>query len=81
MSVAEASAAIEHALTQIDANLDLSALNATQRLRDALDLDSFDFLALIEQLHGLIAIDIPEADDPQVETLDALVRYRVERGV
>jgi acyl carrier protein len=40
-----------------------------------LQLDSMDHLAVIENLSAAIGIDIPEADYPELITLDAIHRY------
>lgn len=46
-----------------------------ENLREALDIDSFDFLNLLIGLHERLGIQIPESEYSQVTTLSALVRY------
>ncbi len=43
--------------------------------RRELDLDSMDFLNVVTELHTRLGVAIPEADYPQVQTVDALVQY------
>jgi acyl carrier protein len=47
--------------------------------REELDLDSMDFLNIVEALHTRLGADIPEADYARVATLDGLVDYLVVR--
>jgi len=39
-------------------------------LREALDLDSMDFLNLVMALHKRLSIDIPERDYAELRTID-----------
>jgi acyl carrier protein len=80
MNSAQATAAVATALADIAPEVDVGAVDADIRLRDELDLDSLDFLALVQSLHDATGVDIPEADYGRVETLNALISYLVERG-
>jgi acyl carrier protein len=44
-------------------------------LRQALDLDSMDFLNVVVGLHEVTGVDIPEADYPRLFTLDGMAAY------
>lgn len=44
-------------------------------LREALDIDSFDFLQLLIGLHEKLGVEIPEADYGKLTTMEALVAY------
>ncbi|MCC5793258.1 MAG: acyl carrier protein [Chromatiales bacterium] len=44
-------------------------------VREALDLDSMDFLNFIIALHEQTGVDIPETDYPQLFTLDGAIAY------
>lgn len=46
-----------------------------ENLREALDIDSFDFLNVIIELHKRLGVEIPEADYGQLTTLAGLIRY------
>lgn len=63
------------ALENIAPEVDLAAVGAGEDLREALDLDSMDFLNLVIALHGATGRDIPEADYPRLRTLAGMVEY------
>ena len=48
-------------------------------LREQIDLDSMDVLDLMIAIHEATAVDIPEADYPQLATLNAAVAYLRKR--
>lgn len=50
-----------------------------ENLREALDIDSFDFLNVIIELHKRLGVEIPEADYGQLATLAGLIRYLAVR--
>lgn len=54
---------------------DTSTLGAEEDLREALDIDSMDFLNFITAVHEALHVDIPEADYPQLSTLAGCVHY------
>jgi acyl carrier protein len=54
---------------------DFSTLVGSDDLREALDLDSMDFLNFVIALHERTRIDIPEIDYPKLRTLDGAVLY------
>jgi acyl carrier protein len=54
---------------------DLDAVAGDEDLREALDLDSMDFLNFIVALHERTGADIPEADYPRLRTLDGAIAY------
>lgn len=59
----------------IDEDADTSTLAADKPLRDQLDLDSMDFLDIVMELRKRYKLQIPEADYPQLATLDSCVNY------
>ena len=71
----EVRAAVLDAIKHVAPEADLAHLIGTEDLRDALDIDSMDFLKLVVQLHDHLRVDVPERDYPKVRTLDACVRY------
>ncbi|MEA5456827.1 phosphopantetheine-binding protein [Sinomonas sp. JGH33] len=71
----DARAAVIEALGQIAPELEPGDLEDGARLRQDLDLDSLDFLRLIEQIAGTTGVDVPERDYPRVTTVGELVRY------
>jgi acyl carrier protein len=50
-------------------------IDAGADLREALDIDSMDFLNFITAIHHRLGIDIPEVDYPKLVTLDGAVQY------
>jgi len=52
-----------------------AALAPNADIRDALDIDSMDFLRFVVSLHERLQVDIPERDYAKVRTLDACVSY------
>lgn len=60
-----------------EANLD--TLHPGRSLRVLLDIDSYDFLRLLTELHARLGVDIPEADYARVDSLDGLLGYLAGR--
>lgn len=54
---------------------DLNGLDPNENLREALDIDSFDFLNVIIGLSENFGVNIPESDYRQVSTLKGLMEY------
>ena len=50
-------------------------IDGTSPLQEQLDLDSLDFLRLLEEMVDRTGLDIPERDYDKVATLDGLVEY------
>lgn len=80
MTTDQAQAAIRTAFVETAPDVDVDALPADERFRSAADLDSLDFLSLIEHLRDITGVDIPEMDYPRVETLSDLASYLVAHG-
>jgi acyl carrier protein len=64
-------------LSGIAPEADLSTVAGDEDLREALDLDSMDFLNFVVALHERTGVDVPEADYPRLRTLDGAVAYFV----
>lgn len=62
-------------LAGIAPEAELSAVAGDADLREALDLDSMDFLNFVAALHERTGRPIPEADYPKLFTLDGVVAY------
>lgn len=73
-------AALAEVLGGIAPEADLATVPPTAVLREALDLDSMDLLAVYTGLHAQLGVEIPEADYPQLATLAGLVAYVVKHG-
>lgn len=75
MTEAEARDLISEVLNGIAPEADPTTLAGGEDLREALDLDSMDFMNFVVALHERTGIDIPEADYPQFRTLDRVLAY------
>ena len=69
---------VDRALRQVVPDADLDALGPDQPLRDALELDSLDFLSFVEQLSAAGGTRIDEEDYPRLRTVDSCVQLLVE---
>ena len=67
--------AVVSAIGQIAPDLEPEDLRDDARLRQDLDLDSLDFLRLIEELAVATGVEIPERDYAKVTTVGELVTY------
>ena len=67
-------------LAGIAPEADLAAVGDSEDLREALDLDSMDFLNFVIRLSQRSGVAIPEADAPRLTTLAGLVVYLSARG-
>ncbi len=75
MTETEIRKAIFDALHRIAPEADPQKIRPDETLREALDIDSFDFLSVLIALHERLGVEIPEADYGQLTTLSALVQY------
>lgn len=78
MTPAESRVLVADILAAIAPEADLSAVAGDADLREALDLDSIDFLNLVTGLHERTGRQIPEADYPRLFTLDGIAAYLAE---
>lgn len=62
-------------IAEIAPDEDVSDVKPDVRLRDQLDLDSMDFLDIVMELRKQHGIEVPEADYPQLATLDSCAEY------
>jgi acyl carrier protein len=75
MTEAEIRQAVFAAIRQVAPEADPQQIGLDENLREALDIDSFDFLNLLIDIHKRTGVEIPEAEYGQLTTLAALVRY------
>ena len=54
---------------------DFSAIKPDVRLRDQIGLDSMDFLDIVMELRKRYGVEVPEADYPQLATLNSCMDY------
>jgi len=75
MTDAEIKATLVKLLRKIAPEANFEELSPDADLREALDIDSFDFLNFLIAIHENLKVEIPEADYAQVRTLAEIVRY------
>lgn len=71
---------LKRALEEIAPELDLDDLEPDENFREALDLDSFDFLQLMEAIERELEISVPESDYTQFATLESGLAYLARRA-
>jgi acyl carrier protein len=67
------------ALSNIAPDVDMKSVNPDASLREAMDIDSMDFLNFIMAVHKKLGIDIPERDYPKLATLNGAAAYLTGR--
>ncbi len=80
MNEQDARAAVHAALGKVAPDVDLADVDEGSRLRQDLDLDSLDFLRLVETIDTATGVDIPERDYPAVATVQGLISYLAAHG-
>ncbi|MEV6020193.1 MULTISPECIES: acyl carrier protein [unclassified Streptomyces] len=76
---AEALTAVKESITQIIPDADFTRVEPDDKFRDVLELDSLDFLSLVERLAERTEVRIDEEDYPELTTLSDAARFLVER--
>jgi acyl carrier protein len=66
---------VQEELNNIAPEIEIAGVDPAADLREALDIDSMDFLNFITAIHHRLDIDIPEIDYPKLITLDGAVAY------
>lgn len=59
--------------------MDASRLVADAPLRKQIDLDSMDWLNVLEEIHARLGVNVPETDYGKLGTLDSIVTYLTAR--
>jgi len=70
-------------LGNVAPEVDLQRIDPAADLREALDIDSMDFLNFVTAIHHRLGVDIPEIDYPKLVTLAGAVAYiegKLKRG-
>jgi len=75
VSTVDIRAVVQEELGNIAPETDVGAINPSADLREALDIDSMDFLRFVTAIHHRLGIDVPEVDYPKLVTLDGAVAY------
>ena len=75
MSGSDIRKVVQEELNNIAPEIDLAIMDPGADLREALDIDSMDFLRFITAIHHRLGLDIPELDYPKLVTLDGAIAY------
>ena len=75
MSNIDVAVVLREELGNIAPEIDLKTIDAGADLREALDINSMDFLNFVTAIHHRLGVDIPEIDYPKLVTLDGAVHY------
>ncbi|MGR2753420.1 acyl carrier protein [Agromyces arachidis] len=79
MNETDARAAVLAALNEVAPEIETDDLDGSERLRQDLELDSLDFLRLLETLSQTTGVAASEDDYPGLTTVGALVDYVAAR--
>ncbi|MGW6316573.1 acyl carrier protein [Streptomyces sp. NPDC055099] len=79
LNSSEAMTVVKESITQIVPDADFDGVGPDDKFRDALELDSLDFLSLVEILSERTGARIDEDDYPELTTLADTVAFLVER--
>ena len=80
MNEQDARTAVLAAINEVAPDVDTEGLDAASRLRQDLELDSLDFLRLLEVVAQSTGVSTPEDDYAGLTTVQALIDYIAARG-
>jgi acyl carrier protein len=80
MSEEEIRTIIFAGLRKVAPEADPSTLRPGDKIRESLDIDSFDFLNFLIGLHDKLHVEIPEADYGKLTTLADMLAYLAPRA-
>ena len=75
----EIKALIVAELANVAPETDANDIDPNADLREALDIDSMDFLNFLDALHKKTGVNVPEPDYEKMLTLEGAVTYLRER--
>lgn len=71
----ELGAVVREELAHLAPEADLAGMPANLRLREDLDIDSYDFARFVTALDERLGINVPETDYAKLETLGGCLDY------
>jgi len=71
--------AVLNALSEVAPEIDVAHLDRAADLREAIELDSMDFLNVAIAVRKATGIEVPEADYPKLGSVDAWIAYLAAR--
>jgi acyl carrier protein len=75
MTKEETKQAVLDIIADVAPDEELSNVKPDVKLRDQLELDSMDFLDIVMELRKRHNIEVPEADYPELASLDSCAEY------
>ena len=75
MNESELKSMLFEGLRKIAPEADPASLRPEQKIRETLDIDSFDFLSFLIDLNEKLGVEIPEADYGKLNTLADMLQY------
>ena len=75
MSAIDIRKVIQEELNNIAPEADIASVDPAADLREAIDIDSMDFLNFVIAIHRRLGVDIPEIDYPKLATLNGAFAY------
>jgi acyl carrier protein len=66
-------------LHRVAPEADLGQIGPDENIREALDIDSFDFLQIVLAVHKTFGVEVPESDYGRIATLKGMAEYLQER--
>lgn len=75
MTREELEAKVKEVIHRVAPDAELEELIPTTRLREDLEIDSFDLLQVVIGLHAATGVEVPEADYDQLATFGSTVDY------
>ncbi|WP_367325745.1 acyl carrier protein [Streptomyces sp. HUAS ZL42] len=79
MNRTEALDIVKESITQVIPDADFTTVGPDDQFRDALEMDSLDFLSFIETLSERTGIRIDDEETPQLTTLSASTDFLLAR--
>jgi acyl carrier protein len=68
------------ALSQVAPEADLTTVGPHESLREAFDLDSLDFLTVVEKVATATGVSVPDGEYHTVDSIDGFVHYIEQRA-
>jgi acyl carrier protein len=75
MSAIDIRKVVQEEINNIAPEIDPATVDPAADLREAIDIDSMDFLNLVTALHHRTGIEIPEIDYPNLATMSGMIAY------
>ena len=66
---------VQEEINNVAPEVDLATVDPGADLREAIDIDSMDYLNLVTALHHRTGIEIPEIDYPKLTTISKMISY------